>query len=411
VNDRALPPPLALVGCDFRVASTAWRGALALDSAQRRDLSASLASAAGARGLVVLETCNRTEWVVEADQADWAAGLLRAWMQRLWRERVPAAAAVQLPRPRVRLETEAARHFIRVAAGLESFVLGEREIAAQVNRALESAREDRTASSLLNELGQSAARTVRRVEKASRFRETGHGVHSLVLDRVGRHAACLRRRLRVGVAGMGAIGRRTATALEQVGLAPALLFNRTVTRDKAGAWRSLDDLAGLSTELDVLVVATGARCPVVAAGALAGAGRDAPLLVLDLGSPAQVLPPETGEAAVLVEGLDELLDATHGPADVRDRESAEQLVDEGLEEFLLAWRKSPAGALLRHVQQSRDELGADRLPGVLDEHLADLPQERRRRLEKALRGLVLERDQRLLEHLMRAVGPTNGSET
>ena len=76
--------------------------------------------------------------------------------------------------------------------------------------------------------------------------------------------------------------------------------------------------------------------------------------------------------------------------------------------FLVAWRKSPAGGLLRHLQESRDELGARRLPSLLEEHLADLPKDRRRRLERALRGLVLERDRLLIEHLQLSFAPTEG---
>jgi glutamyl-tRNA reductase len=402
---QAPPPPLALVGCDFRIASAAWRGALALTPEERAELAASLTEAAGARGLVVLETCNRTEWIVETDQPRWAADLLVSWMQRLWAERGPKnGTRPTLPRPAVHLETEAVRHLVRVAAGLESFVLGEREIAAQVNRSLESARENATASPLLNELGQAAARAVRHVEKASRFRESGRGVHSLVVERLSRHAAELPHRLRLGVAGLGTIGKRTADALEQAGLPASVTFNRTARHE---SMRPLADIPAAARSLDVLVVATGARRPVIRAAELAGDERESSLLIVDLGSPAQV-DGEDASPAVTLEGLDELLAATVRSADAADRESAESLVEQGLDEFLLAWRKSPAGALLRHLQQSRDELGTERLPSLLQEHLADLPDERRRRLEKALRGLVLERDRLLLEHLQASVAPLEG---
>ena len=106
----AAPPPLALVGCDFRIASAAWRGALALSSGERAELAGALAEAAGARGLVVLETCNRTEWIVECDEPRWAADLLSSWMQRLWRERGPKNGSAVLPQPHAWLEADAARH-------------------------------------------------------------------------------------------------------------------------------------------------------------------------------------------------------------------------------------------------------------------------------------------------------------
>lgn len=410
MNERVPPPPLALVGCDFRVASTAWRGALALAPEERRELARALEQAAQVRGLVVLETCNRTEWIVETDEPAWAASLLQSWMRRLWAERGPDANGGSLPEPYRHLEGEAARHAVRVAAGLESFVPGEREIAAQVNRALETARADGTATPLLNELGQAAARTVRRVEKDCAFRDSGRGVHSLAVERLGRLASCLRRRPRVGVAGLGAIGRRTAELLEQAGLPAARLFNRTIPAERASTWTPLAELPERARELDALIVATGARQPLLEAARLAAGRDDAPLLVVDLGSPAQVRAPRQADSPVIVEGLDDLLVTTLArPSDEEDRRAAERLVEEGLDELLLAWRKSPAGALLRRLQESRDELGAERLPALLDEHLADLPEERRRRLERALRGLVLERDRHLLEHLRLAVIPPDRS--
>ena len=55
---------LALVGVDFRVASSAWRAALILTAEERLELTTALRQSALVDGLVVLETCNRVEWVV-----------------------------------------------------------------------------------------------------------------------------------------------------------------------------------------------------------------------------------------------------------------------------------------------------------------------------------------------------------
>ena len=55
--------PLVLVGIDFRRAATRYRAALAMDDPTRDQLVRTLREH-GATGLVVLETCNRTEWLV-----------------------------------------------------------------------------------------------------------------------------------------------------------------------------------------------------------------------------------------------------------------------------------------------------------------------------------------------------------
>ena len=80
----------------------------------------------GVSGLVVLETCNRTEWLVASERTTWVAQLLEAHMVHCWQQ---AGFDGPAPKP-YRFEGEdSVRHLFRVAAGLESFVLGERQVA------------------------------------------------------------------------------------------------------------------------------------------------------------------------------------------------------------------------------------------------------------------------------------------
>jgi glutamyl-tRNA reductase len=62
--------PLVLIGVDFRRAPTRYRAALALSESARDELVATLREH-GATGLVVLETCNRTEWLVAFERPAW----------------------------------------------------------------------------------------------------------------------------------------------------------------------------------------------------------------------------------------------------------------------------------------------------------------------------------------------------
>ena len=64
--------PLALVGVDFRRAATRHRAALAMDEAACQALMTTLRGH-GVSGLVVLETCNRTEWLVASERTTWVA--------------------------------------------------------------------------------------------------------------------------------------------------------------------------------------------------------------------------------------------------------------------------------------------------------------------------------------------------
>jgi glutamyl-tRNA reductase len=385
--------PLALVGCDFRVASAAWRAGLVLDADDRKSLHRALHEAAGASGLAVLATCNRTEWIAQCDDPRWAAELLRAWMLRRWRDRFGAAA---LPCPYVHVGAEAARHFIGVAVGLDSFVPGEREIAGQCNRALLEARHEGTSGPLLQALGQGAARTVRRVERLCRFRDAGRGVHQLVRDLLAERLPRLGRPARVGVWGMGEIGRKVAALLRSRALA-VTCFNRTIPDEHRGAWLPLADLAAVLPELDALVVATGAQQPLLLARDLASSGREAPLLVVDLGNLPQVAPADE-TAGVELAGLDDLLAQRTVAVQDSERQVAHEAVELGVDELALAWRKRAAAQWLRVAQESRSRLAAERLPELLDAHAGDLPPDRRRKLEVALRSLLKDQQRDMVAH-------------
>ena len=333
--DRAVAPnrpPLALAGCDFRRASTAWRSALVLDAAGRADLRERLADSCGVVGLVALDTCGRTEWMVETSEPERAAAELDACLRRCWTGR-------DAPTPYVKFGRDAARHALRVAVGLESFVPGEREVASQFHGALARARSEGHASRALEVLGSAAGRAVRRVERATRFRDAGRGVHRLVLEHLER--ALPERTRGVGIVGMGEIGQRVAGLLTARGY-DVLLFNRTVPRERRDHWRPIESLPAHVEHLEALVVTTGAQSPTVHLDDLSATRHLA--LVLDLGVPPQVtgaLP--NGD----VNGLDDLLRISLAQPPAEDQERATRVVEDCLTELELAIASSPTGLARR----------------------------------------------------------------
>lgn len=203
-------------------------------------------------------------------------------------------------------EKAAVTHLFEVAAGLDSAVLGEGEVLAQVRRAWENAREERAAGPVLGHLFRHA------VEVGKRARtETGiaRGITSisqaavaLVAQRLGGSLAGRR----VLVLGAGEMGEGMAIAL---GASPAevLVANRTWERAVELAGRvggcpvALDVIGGALAEVDVLLASTGAASTVLDVGDLAPVmdrrgGR--PLLVVDLAVPRDVDP-----AVAELEGL------------------------------------------------------------------------------------------------------------
>ena len=400
--------PLVVAGCDFRVASAKWRNRLLLDGAQRAELAHLLGEACDAQGLVVLETCNRVEWIVASRSPKWAGELLRAQMVDRWLVSGNEGAHVrQLPSPYVYSGRTAVQHLLRVAVGLESFVLGEREIAGQLNRALMAARQAGHASAYHNALQTAVGRTVRKVQRLTHWRHHTRGVHGLAMESVRRHLTpqiLAGERPVVGVLGMGEIGRKAAASLSQLGTLKVVRMNRTVPPEQAHDWIGYDQLAKVLPTLDALVVATGAREPTVDMRILGG--RDRPLLLVDLGAPHQIqVDDESANPNLRCIDLDDLLAEPAASPNLGELSTVQELVEEGAREFLLETRKRELAGLLRAAHDAYDRHGYELLPKLVDAELPELPDADRRRVEGAIRNLLREMTREFVQQVETVASP------
>ena len=243
---------------------------------------------------VVLSTCNRVE--VYGSVASYHAGFLS--LKRLLAE----SRGVDLDELAEPLyshwEQDAAEHLFSVAAGLDSMVLGETQIAAQVREAVRTARSAGIAGSALTGLFHAATRAGRRVRQ-----ETALGAApdafvtlgaTLAADALGGLAG-----RSVVVIGAGQMAALAVKHLRRAGVGSIRVVNRSGERAKALAERTgadhgdLDLLPAALADADLVVSATGAAGYVVHHGAVARAmqGRDARgLVLLDLAVPRDVDP-------------------------------------------------------------------------------------------------------------------------
>lgn len=376
--------PLALVGCDFRIASSRLRSRLVLTADEALAISGALNECGAADGFVDLTTCNRTEWIVSSANPAWAAELLRAKMlARLGAQREGMV-------PYTYVEDEAARHVLRVAVGRESLVVGERQIAGQLFRALEAARARHTASRSLNGLGSVAGRLVRLALSRGCLESGSCGVHSLALAFLRQHRPDTGR-LRVAVVGLGAIGRRVLGLLEDDPQMHPLPCNRTICTCERPAVRPLADLAEVLAEAEAAIVCTGALHPVLTADHLRTRAPERPLLLIDLGIPHQI---DRGIAApgVTIVGLDEIV-AFHNRQDgaLPEADAAvDGLVEQALVELRAFCNERFFSDILDTVQRHHRQLVREDIPRLLDGRLGSLPKPAREQLEHDLRHILLE---------------------
>lgn len=243
------------------------------------------------QGSVVLSTCNRFEIY-----ADTGAGQQQALLTRLSRvtgldaEMLGAAADAKAGR-------ETAEHLFAVASGLESAVVGEGEIAGQVRRAHDDARQRATLTHDLEHLFRTATRTSREVGHRTEIRSAGRSLVRLSL-RMAEARVPDWQEARVLLIGTGAYAGATVTALQARGVTQLRVFSPSGRAEGYAAERGLEAVAQgeLQAELkaaDLVIACSRADDPVLTANLVRealDAERRRELLLIDLGLPRNIDP-------------------------------------------------------------------------------------------------------------------------
>jgi glutamyl-tRNA reductase len=301
---------LVVVGLSYRTARIEQREKAALSDTAARSLARALRDDRALSEAAVLSTCNRTElFAVAADPDQAEAALSRALVAH---SRISHA---ELARARyVHRGTPAVRHLLRVAASLDSMVVGESEIQGQVRTALALGREEGIVGPVLTRAFRQALVAGRRVRRETRVGSGAVSVSSVAVDLARTALGDLSER-RALLIGAGRTAEATARALLGHGLREVVVANRTSTRATCVASRfggravGLDALPRELGATDVVISSTGARQAMLHPGnvapALAGDARRR-LVVIDIGVPRDVDPRVGAIPGVRLHNIDDL---------------------------------------------------------------------------------------------------------
>lgn len=266
---------------------------------------------------------------------------------------------------------DVARHLGRVAAGLDSLVLGEAEILGQVGDAFEAAREAATAGATLTLLFRSAIAAGRRARVETAIGANPATASSMALALAAGALGDLREANAL-VVGAGRIGLQTLKAFSSKGITRIAVANRTRERADDVAARfgaaayGLDELEDALAWADVAVTATSAEGQVIDSALVrrAASRRGArPLVVVDLAVPADV-EREAGEVdGVRLFDVDDLragLDETMASR-LREVPRVEAIVEEEVEAFARRYRELEVEPVVAELRRQAEEVRAQEL--------------------------------------------------
>ena len=213
---------LVLIGVNHKTAPIEVRERIAISREELAETTRALAAVPGVTECMIVSTCNRVEILasVEAQSEELSAFLHRHFGLD------PALLAPHLYEHR---DQEAVRHLFRVAASLDSMVVGEPQILGQVKEAFAVARASGTVGGQLEHLLQSAFAAAKKVRSETEIGSNLVSIASVAVELARKIFGSLEGRT-VFLVGAGKMSELAARHLVQQGAGAILVTNRTQER-------------------------------------------------------------------------------------------------------------------------------------------------------------------------------------
>ena len=337
---------IVLVGLNHRTAPVEVRERVSFTTEQSRRAAEELRARGILEETLVLSTCNRSEiYGVPPESSRESARGLSSFLSEFHAVRAEVLSVSLYHH----YDREAVKHLFRVAAGLDSMLLGEAEILGQVREAYRYAHEYGATGPVLNRLFQGALEVGKRVRAETELGTRPMSVASAGVKLAERIFGKMNDRSAL-VLGAGTISEQVVNQLRDRGIARLLIMNRS--RDKAdelarrvggkvvawGEWETA--LAGP----DVIVASVSSEEPVLRRDMLHAAmekRKNRALFLMDLGLPRNIEAAAADLYNVYVYNMDDLTEIVEQNRHARESEvpKAEAIVDEHVGKFL-SWQAS-----------------------------------------------------------------------
>ncbi len=302
---------------------------------------------------------------------------------------------------------EAIAHLLRVAAGLDSLVLGEGQILSQVKKMVRLGQEHRSIGPILNRLLTQAVGTGKRVRT-----ETNLGTGAVSISSAAVELAQLKvgqaRGLdelvsldqeQVAVVGAGRMARLLLQHLQAKGCKGLVLLNRTVSKAELLAadfptlpvqCRPLDDLDHCLSTCSLVFTSTAADDPIITASRLSALNRRSSLMLVDIGVPRNISADTAELSGVASYDVDDLQEVVARNQEARREIAAEAevLLEEEARLFLEWWDGLEAVPVVNRLRRQLEDIREQELQKALSRMGPDLSSRELKVVEALSKGII-----------------------
>ncbi len=353
---------IGVVGINYKTAPVEIRERMSLSKPQIKARAQRLKEYVELEGIVILSTCNRTEFYFAAQDREKGQETVLQFIAEY------TGCTVDNIKEYIYCEElrQGVYHLLRVASGLDSMILGESEILGQVEDAYNCARDCGISNNVLNTLFQKAINVGKKVRTETSIDHYAVSVGSAAVELSKNLFGKLQGKT-VLVLGAGETSELTLRHLVSNGVSTVVVANRTYEKAKrlaeefGGQAVRLSEYTSFLQEADIVISCTAAPHYLLEVEDVASAlqsRQESPLLFIDIAVPRDIHPEVGKLPGISLYDIDDLQHVVQKNLDERKKEAvkAQKIVEEEVEEFLRWFESLKVIPTIVSLQEKANEI-------------------------------------------------------
>ncbi|MBW4567816.1 MAG: glutamyl-tRNA reductase [Tolypothrix carrinoi HA7290-LM1] len=386
---------IAVVGLSHKTAPVEVREKLSIPEPQTESAIAHLASYPHIQEVAILSTCNRLEIYIVTPETEQGIREVTQFLSEY--SKLPAASLRQ--HLFMLLHQDAVMHLMRVSAGLDSLVLGEGQILAQVKHTHKLGQQYNGIKTILNRLFKQALTAGKRVRTETSIGTGAVSISSAAVElaqmKVQNLAAC-----RVAILGAGKMSRLLVQHLISKGAAQICILNRSIERaaelarqypDQNIQTHPMSAMISVIAESDLVFTSTSATEPILDRAKLEMVlAPNQPLMLFDISVPRNVHADVNEVENVQAFNVDDLKAVVAQNYESRRKmaQEAEGLLDEEVEAFDIWWRSLETVTTISCLRNKIETIREQELEKALSRLGSEFGDKHQEIIEALTRGIV-----------------------